>query len=143
MIGEFFGQVESHFIEEVPAWCKYTQYEKSLDGKIIMRNSLEEALQARIAAANMKSAPAVGLIPRRQADIVNIPLSSGQHRLWYMAQIEPDPAVNNAVGAFRLIGPLDIKELESALNEIVQRHEVLRTELRIVDEAPTQQICYI
>ena len=113
---------------------------KSLDDKIVMSNSLEDALQSRIAAASRKSAPAVDPIPRRQSDIGNIPLSSGQHRLWYMAQIEPDSAVYNLVEANRLTGKLDVRALEHALDKILQRHEVLRTELCVVDEAPVQQV---
>ena len=77
----------------------------------MMRNSLEEALRARISAANSGSTLIAESIPRRPADMVDIPLSSGQHRLWYMAQIEPDSAVNNVVGAFRVSGPLDIAGL--------------------------------
>jgi len=107
-----------------------------------MPTSLENALQARIAAANKKSAQAhvIDSIPRRPGNIGNIPLSSGQHRLWYMTQIEPDSSVNNVTGAYRLTGSLDVEGLEFALNQVVQRHEVLRTELRVVDEGPTQQI---
>ena len=104
----------------------------------MMLNTLQEIAESL--PANSKSVLAVDSIPRRPADMIDIPLSSGQNRLWYMAQIEPDSPVNNIVGAFRLTGQLDVEGLESALNQVVQRHEVLRTELRVVDEGPSQQI---
>lgn len=78
-------------------------------------------------------------IPRRsQSD--SIPLSFSQQRLWFMDQLEPgNPAYNMAWGFF-LTGPLDIPVLEQSFNEVVKRHEALRTTFASVNGNPVQVI---
>ncbi|HEX5127576.1 MAG TPA: amino acid adenylation domain-containing protein [Rhodocyclaceae bacterium] len=69
-----------------------------------------------------------------------LPLSFAQQRLWFLAQMEPnDPSYNMARG-LRLRGRLDISALERTLNEIVRRHESLRTTFDANDGRPTQVI---
>lgn len=70
----------------------------------------------------------------------DIPLSFGQESLWFMAQLEPDSPVYNVSEAFRLLGRLDQVALEQSLNEVVRRHEVLRTSFPAIDGRPTQLI---
>ena len=55
------------------------------------------------------------------------PASFAQERLWFLDRLGVDPASYNLPLAARLRGPLDAGALEAALNEIVRRHEVLRT----------------
>src|SRR5215467_7586037 len=68
------------------------------------------------------------------------PLSFAQQRLWFLDQYEPDNILYNIPSAIRLNGALDITALEQSLNEIVQRHEALRTTFSIVDDRPVQVI---
>src|SRR6185295_1127773 len=56
-----------------------------------------------------------------------LPLSFAQQRLWFFEQLEPDSPMYNCPGAVRLIGRLEIKAFEQALNEVIRRHESLRT----------------
>ena len=56
-----------------------------------------------------------------------LPLSFGQLRLWFLDRLEPGSAAYNVPNAVRLNGRLDVEALERSLNEIVRRHEVLRT----------------
>ena len=63
----------------------------------------------------------------------NLPLSFSQERLWFLEQLEPGRTTYNVPVLLRLSGPLDPRALEYALNELVNRHEVLRT--RIVVQA--------
>lgn len=55
------------------------------------------------------------------------PCSYEQESLWYLSQLDADPAVYHTPAAWRLRGELDVRALEKALNEIRQRHAVLRT----------------
>ena len=55
------------------------------------------------------------------------PLSFAQQRLWFLDQLEPGSAVYNIAGAFRIAGILDLGVLQQSLEEIVRRHETLRT----------------
>ena len=68
------------------------------------------------------------------------PLSFAQQRLWFLDQLEPDSPAYNIPMAIRFSGALDAGALEQSLNEIVRRHEVLRTTFSVVDEQPVQII---
>jgi len=67
-------------------------------------------------------------------------LSFGQQRLWFLDQLEPGSPLYNNPAAVMLKGELNISAMEKALNEIVQRHEVLRTTFTTEDDQPTQVI---
>jgi amino acid adenylation domain-containing protein len=66
------------------------------------------------------------------------PLSFAQERLWFLEQLEPEAAVYNICRAWRLLGNLSSPAVEASLNEIVSRHETLRTAFRLIDGKPVQ-----
>ncbi|MDT5270151.1 MAG: hypothetical protein QOH49_2337, partial [Acidobacteriota bacterium] len=68
------------------------------------------------------------------------PLSFAQQRLWVHDQVNPRDLAYNMVVALRLGGTLDAGALERSLNELVRRHEVLRTTFGEVDDQPVQVI---
>ncbi len=68
------------------------------------------------------------------------PLSFAQQRLWFLDQYEPDNILYNIPAAIRLHGTLDVKALERSLNEILRRHEALRTTFAVVGESPVQVV---
>ncbi|MBW4630835.1 MAG: amino acid adenylation domain-containing protein [Iphinoe sp. HA4291-MV1] len=68
------------------------------------------------------------------------PLSFAQQRLWFLNQLEPSSSLYNIAHAVRLKGSLNVIALEQTLNEIVQRHEVLRTSFMTVEDQPVQVI---
>src|SRR5439155_27088689 len=70
----------------------------------------------------------------------NIPLSFAQERLWFLDQLEPGNSVYNICRAHRLTGPLDIAILILSLNEVVRRHEAMRTTFPTVDDQPVQLV---
>lgn len=69
-----------------------------------------------------------------------LPLSFAQQRLWFIDQFEPGSGAYNIATAVRLLGHLDVDALTWALNEIVRRHEVLRTVFVAEDGLPVQVI---
>ncbi|HET8846339.1 MAG TPA: amino acid adenylation domain-containing protein, partial [Ktedonobacteraceae bacterium] len=69
-----------------------------------------------------------------------LPLSFTQQRLWFLDQWEPDNPFFNISRSLALHGPLDIKSLEWSFNEIIQRHEALRTSIVAVHGRPQQII---
>src|SRR5262249_35747114 len=69
-----------------------------------------------------------------------LPLSFAQQRLWFIDQLDPGKAVYNIPGAVRLEGGLNLNALERAINEIVRRHEVLRTRFKVESGEPAQVI---
>ncbi len=68
------------------------------------------------------------------------PLSSGQQRLWFLNQLEPNLPLYNIPIAHRFRGQLEVEALEQSLNGIIQHHEVLRTTFTMVDEQPVQVV---
>ncbi|MDF5726639.1 MAG: amino acid adenylation domain-containing protein [Rhizonema sp. PD38] len=90
--------------------------------------------QANLASSyTLKSIPE---FPRRG----NLPLSFAQQRLWFLNQWQPDSSFYNESIAFSLQGSLNIAALTQSLNEIVRRHEALRTNFVSVDGQPSQII---
>ncbi len=76
--------------------------------------------------------------PRKTND--NLPLSYAQQRLWFLQQLEPDNPFYNIPSALRLRGSLNAPILESCFNQIIQRHESLRTKFSSIDGQPVQII---
>ncbi|MBD2502164.1 non-ribosomal peptide synthetase [Anabaena azotica] len=78
-------------------------------------------------------------IPKVSRD-VELPLSFAQQRLWFLHHLSPDSHSYNALVSLRLNGSLNIAVLEQSLNELVRRHEVLRTTFPTVEGKPVQLI---
>src|SRR5262249_5315303 len=74
------------------------------------------------------------------APIRTAPLSYAQQRLWFLDQLMPGNPFYNEASAFRLRFPLNIAALERSLNEIVHRHETLRTTFQASAGEPAQHI---
>ncbi len=70
----------------------------------------------------------------------DLPLSFAQQRLWFIDQLDPGNPVYNFPVAVRLKGSLNLSALAQSLNEIVRRHEALRTTFSTVDGQPIQVI---
>ncbi|MBA3354607.1 MAG: amino acid adenylation domain-containing protein [Pyrinomonadaceae bacterium] len=76
----------------------------------------------------------------RRSESNFVPLSFAQQQFWFIDQLEPgNPAYNMAWG-FIVTGPLNVTVLEQSLNDIVRRHEALRTTFATVDGSPVQVI---
>ena len=69
-----------------------------------------------------------------------LPLSYAQQRLWFLDQLEPNSSFYNVPLALHLEGTLKIDVLEKSLQEIIQRHESLRTNFLTIDGNPVQII---
>ena len=67
-------------------------------------------------------------------------LSFSQQRLWFLNQLAPDSPFYNVPAAIRIRTPLNIEILRATFNEIVSRHQVLRTAFSEVDGKPFQLI---
>ena len=70
----------------------------------------------------------------------NLPLSFAQERLWLLEQLHPGNPVHNLRAVYRLKGPLNVAALEQSIQEIVRRHEILRTTFSVVNGQPVQVI---
>ena len=70
----------------------------------------------------------------------NAPMSFAQQRLWLIHQLDPQSYLYNVPRVVRLKGKLNLDALEQSLNEIVRRHEVLRTTFIAESDHPVQRI---
>lgn len=86
------------------------------------RETLTRLLQAKISGQKM------------------FPLSFAQRRLWFLNQLQGTSPVYHVIVAYRITGALDRLALEKSLNEIVRRHETLRTTFPAIDGQPMQII---
>ncbi len=66
------------------------------------------------------------------------PLSMAQQRLWFSNQLEPDSPIYNLATAVRLEGKLNVAAFRKSLNEVIRRHEALRTTFAEVNGQPVQ-----
>lgn len=70
----------------------------------------------------------------------NLPLSFAQQRMWFGYQLDSNNPFYNESFQIEITGNLNIPALEKSLNQIVLRHEVLRTSFPTVEGKPLQQI---
>ncbi|MCZ6625081.1 MAG: condensation domain-containing protein [Deltaproteobacteria bacterium] len=68
------------------------------------------------------------------------PASFGQERLWFLDHFDGAKVAYNRPANLRFTGALNVDTLRRSLDEIVQRHEVLRTDFCSVKGRPIQQI---
>lgn len=54
-------------------------------------------------------------------------LSFAQERIWFLQQYLQDPTTFNVTLAYRITGPLRLADLEHAFDQVIRRHESLRT----------------
>lgn len=85
---------------------------------------------------NSSTAPSLKPVVRKQFS----PLSFAQQRLWFLCQLAPENPFYNVPAAIRLSGDLNLTALEHSFNEIVRRHEALRTSFTEVNGQPVQVI---
>ncbi|PYV64568.1 MAG: non-ribosomal peptide synthetase, partial [Acidobacteria bacterium] len=89
-----------------------------------------------IRSSGKEEIPDIKPVPRNG----NLPLSFAQQRLWFLNELEPDNPLYNVPIAIGMSGTLNMSALEQSLNEIVRRHEVLRTTFRTENNQPMQVI---
>ncbi|MCP5051819.1 MAG: amino acid adenylation domain-containing protein, partial [bacterium] len=68
------------------------------------------------------------------------PLSSAQRRLYILQQMEPGSIAYNGLEAIILEGDFDMSRLEESIGLLMERHETLRTSIRMVNAEPVQVI---
>lgn len=88
-----------------------------------------ELLDYLLAEAEITSSQPT-ITPRPSSE--NLPLSFAQQRLWFLNQLEPNSPFYNISAALRLKGVLNITALENSFNEIIRRHEILRTAFTVL-----------
>jgi len=100
---------------------------------------IERTSDAHRRSSNVSLTP-IRTIERNEQ--TKLPLSFAQQRLWLLDQLEPGGLSYNCGGAARLSGKIDLDALRYSLNQVVQRHEALRTTFQSIDGRPRQVISH-
>ncbi len=101
--------------------------------------------QTPTAAGGLPGDPPTALIPPARPPVRPvrrdrpIPLSLPQQRVWYFEQLAPGNLAYNFQATVALRGQVDVAALQAALDEIVRRHEILRTAFVMIDGVPQQR----
>ncbi len=98
--------------------------------------SLAVRIEAIRQAGAGSQAPPLGSIPREGS----LPLSFAQERLWFLDRLQPDSPFYNLPMAIEMRGTLSVPALAASLNEVVRRHEALRTTFPFVAGTPVQSV---
>ena len=115
--------------------------------------AINKSLDAGLSLRALFDAPAVAVLATRLdengvgreplaagARPAVIPLSFGQSRLWFLEHLQDGTATYHMPTAFRISGPLDFEALTAALDDVVARHESLRTTFPDTDGVPFQRV---
>jgi amino acid adenylation domain-containing protein len=133
MATRLISAIHTTFQVDLPLRSLFEAPTIARQAELLVKTMAEKGLTLKIEQQVQPSIP-----PRDTTS--NPPLSFAQQRLWFLEQLEPGSLAYNIPFAFRLNGPLDVAALQRALNEIVRRHEVLRTTFVLADEEPVQVI---
>ncbi|EKV03256.1 amino acid adenylation enzyme/thioester reductase family protein [Leptolyngbya sp. PCC 7375] len=93
-------------------------------------------LSEDILGASRQQLAAIKPIPREG----DLPLSFAEQRLWFLDQLQEGSTTYNEQEALRLTGSLQMEALQRAVQAIVRRHEVLRTNFQAVDGSTVRVI---
>ncbi|HJT64970.1 MAG TPA: amino acid adenylation domain-containing protein [Pyrinomonadaceae bacterium] len=97
--------------------------------------------QAQVSGKAKADGPPLRMLPRGSVTRDGVlPLSFAQQRLWFLDQLEPGSPLYNIPAAVRLTGQLNTTALEQTLNEVLRRHESLRTRFHEVNGRAAQVI---
>jgi myxalamid-type polyketide synthase MxaB len=96
--------------------------------------SLTQQLLSQLGAPGQE--PIATAVMQTAATLKTARLSSAQRWMWVLHQLDPENPWCNFPMACRLTGPLDVAAFERSVNEIVRRHEVVRTRIVLTDDQP-------
>jgi surfactin family lipopeptide synthetase A len=108
--------------------------------RAIFERPTVEGLSALIESSRLARSGAFTQAIARVSRDSNPPLSFAQQRLWFLDQLEPGNALYNVPCAIQLTGRLNEEALERSINEIIRRHEILRTRFTTSNGQPVQVI---
>src|SRR6202022_302500 len=112
--------------------------------EVLFRKLFEAPTVARFAEVVDAQAPNASPAARgitQRSDVGLRRLSVMQQRLWMLEMMDPNQrVVHNLPAAWQLSGELDLEVVERSINEIVARHDVLRTRIRVEQDVPFQEV---
>lgn len=125
---QVISKIRDHFSIELPLQALF-------DSPTV--GQLSELLNTTQGSSGVQ-APAIRLLDDQER--LNAPLSFSQQRLWFLDELEGASVTYHIAGAVKITGALKIEVLERCFDEIVSRHEILRTNFIKVNGAPVARL---
>lgn len=100
----------------------------------ILADRLTALIKTALSASGDTRQVEAGTAPERTTS----PMSFAQERLWFLDQIQSTPS--NTAAVFRIEGSLSVETMKLSVEEIVRRHESLRTTFAVHEGQPVQVI---
>ncbi|MGG4194721.1 amino acid adenylation domain-containing protein, partial [Paenibacillus jamilae] len=117
-----------------------SRMQKELQADVTLRDLFQyptvEALTEAIASRSVKAIDT--LEPAAPMDYY--PLTSAQRRMYVLQQLEGVDVSYNMPAVLRMEGSLDPSRFESALQQIIMRHDALRSSFTFIDNQPMQKV---
>jgi amino acid adenylation domain-containing protein len=136
-IDENFFDLGGHSLLATQVMSRVRQiFGVDLQLRSLLENPTVAGLALQVEKATRTTAPPLLPVPRKE----HAQLSFAQERLWFLSRYETEASLYNVPVALRLQGPLNKQALHAGLQEIVVRHEVLRTSFPENDGAAVQSI---
>jgi amino acid adenylation domain-containing protein len=133
----FYLGGHSLFANQVVARLREALHVELSVGELFDRPTVEELARVLEGRAQVqREAVAQEVLERPEL----LPLTHAQEAMWFVEQLNPGTLQFNVPFGLRLEGDLDVEALRNSLNEVVRRHEALRTVFTVVDEQPVQRV---
>jgi nonribosomal peptide synthetase DhbF len=68
------------------------------------------------------------------------PLSHSQERMWLIQSLNPQTIAYNMVGALWINGPMNVEALVHSIDDLIARHDILRTRIVLLNDRPHQTV---
>jgi amino acid adenylation domain-containing protein len=138
---ENFFELGGHSLMATSVFSRLREaFRVELPIKALFESPTVAQLARQVEAATRAGAGVEEMPLRAVARDRELPLSFAQQRMWFVHQLDPSDPLYNIPFALRLTGRLDLAVLARALDEIVRRHESLRTTFKLVEGRPAQVV---
>ncbi|UZE08425.1 non-ribosomal peptide synthetase [Pseudomonas corrugata] len=127
---QIVARLRNHFKLDLPLRTLFEQPTVALLAVNIAARQADAAAPQAVALKAPKAQPRPTLLP----------LSFSQQRLWFIEQLTPGTTLFNIPFALHLKGELNVEALHASLNDLLARHEILRTGIHGTDGLPCQRI---
>ncbi|MBZ9521407.1 non-ribosomal peptide synthetase [Bacillus safensis] len=104
--------------------------------KVLFEKPTIRAMAAYLEEAD--SSVVTSIQPAEKQDFY--PVSSAQKRMYVLQQLHPEAVTYHMPAVLMMEGSLDVKQLEAALQALIDRHESLRTAFVEIDGVPVQKV---
>ncbi|ASS75372.1 hypothetical protein CIG75_10465 [Tumebacillus algifaecis] len=96
------------------------------------------AVQIEVAKRDTRGVQTRPVLPQPRTE--QLPMSSSQERLWFFEQLSPGTPTYHIPEVVRIEGAIDLAALQAAFNDLISRHENLRTTFLMTEGKLVQKI---